>query len=88
MKTLPEGLIDLGACMSNFDHAFESDKLDKVKAGGHSCGYAGWEFWGDVWYEDGKFHCQVKRYHQHIDTITAPTPAELMVNVSDKYGYE
>lgn len=88
MKTLPEGLIDLGCHMSNFDHEFDSGKLDKVKAGGHSCGYAGWNFWGDVWYEDDLFHCQVKQYHRHIDTITAPTPDELMTAVSDEYGQE
>ena len=72
--------------MSNFDRHIP-DSLDaKLRAGGCYCGYAGWDFYAEVWFEDGKFHAHVNQYRCHVATISANTLRELMDDVSAEYG--
>ena len=73
---------------SNFDRKINREVAGMLTAGRHFANYPAWEWHGTVWYADGQFHCQVMRYHQHVDTVSAETPEELQQVVSDKWGWE
>ena len=51
--------------------------------------YYGWNFCGDVWYDQKEeiFICEVYRYHTLIDRIKG-SPEEIMKEVSAKYGWD
>lgn len=86
MKTAPKlTIID---CLCNFDHSIEPGSEEKLRSGKYVGWYTGWNFCGRVWYENGKFYCQVRRYHSHIATLESKTLAGIMDVVSEKFGYE
>lgn len=73
--------------MTNFDHSVNPTVLRQVLEGTHWADYPGWNFYGLVWYADGQLHCMVKRFFEHVDTISARDPEALMCLVSQKYGW-
>lgn len=79
---------DIGIKLSNFDFKIEDGTEDELRAGNVYCGYSAWDFFGDVWFEDGMFHCYVMIYGGHVDTISAGSLHELMELCSDAYGYK
>lgn len=80
--------IELDDVMSNFDRQIEKDIEKELKETLSYAGYAAWDFHGDVWYEDGKFYCEIWRYHCHVNTLEADTLEEIMEEASEKYGYQ
>ncbi len=75
--------------MSNFDHLVEPGLAEAIGDGEHMADYAGWEFHANVYLGgEGVYVADVHRYHVHVDFITAPSPEELMIEVSEKWGYE
>ena len=86
MKTLPEGLVEIGEVMSNFDGVIEEDAEFRLMNEPSYGAYSAWEFWGAVWFEDGQFHCMIKRYCRHIDTISADSLQEIMDIACDRHG--
>jgi len=70
--------------MSNFNR--EIDR--KLKLGNCYAGYPAWNFYGEVWYENNQFHCEIWRYHCHIDTISVDTLEEIMEEASENYGWD
>jgi len=87
MEQRPEELKNIGVMMSNFDYEIEPGTKNRLKSEKVYCGYAGWNFYGTVWF-DGRFKCQVKQYKRHVDTVEARTLKELMKKVSAKYGQD
>ncbi len=75
--------------MSNCFHTIDEGLEDKLREneGKLYAQYAGWDFWGGVWFEDDKFHCQVNVHHYPREEIEADSLKEIMEKVSDKYGY-
>ena len=86
MKTLSKDLVDIGDVMSNFDGRIEEWAEFRLKNEACFGGYPAWNFWGAVWFEDGQFHCMIKRYCSHIDTISANSLQEIMNIACDRYG--
>lgn len=82
---LPE--VELG--MSNFDHEVPDGLAEAIADGQHQADYAGWEFHAIAYLgAEGVYVADVHRYHAHVDFITAPSLPELMMAVSDEWGYE
>jgi hypothetical protein len=76
------------AVMSNFDHEINIEIANKLREGGYYADYSAWNFHGEVWYDDGKWKCEIRRYHRHIKTIVADTLKEIMEQASHEYGYD
>jgi hypothetical protein len=74
--------------MSNFCYEVDKNIENAIKDKQLWAGYVAWNFFGEVWYADEKWHCDVKQYKMYVDTISAETPEELMEKVSDIYGYD
>jgi len=74
--------------MSNFDHTIDTEVAEKLKEGKYYSDYPGWNFYGEVWYDSGKWKCEIRRYHVHVETIMADTLEEIMEQNSEKYGYD
>ena len=74
--------------MSNFDHEINKDIEVRLKNEKVYSGYPGWNFHGEVWYEQNQFHCEVWVYGSIKEVISEDTLEELMESVSDKYGCE
>lgn len=86
MKKLPEGLEFLDTVMTNCDHTIEPGTEEKLKAGGCCGGYAAWNFYGHVWWENGQFHCMVEQYRSHVATLSADSLAEIMEQACELFG--
>lgn len=86
---IPKGLKDWPdfSGMSNFDHEIDVGFEDFLRDGGTGA-YAALDLNGSVWFEDGKFHCEIWRFKEYRETISADTLSEIMELASDKYGYE
>lgn len=90
MKMLDRDLyrsIGDSSIMSNFDNKIEENAEELLKASKVYGVYSAWDFNGNVWFEDGKFYCEVWQYRFHIDTIEANSLEEIMEMCSEKYGY-
>ena len=84
---LPDDLVDLGVRISNQDdELIESGTEERLRAGDCYCGHSAWEFYGLVWFGNGVFHEEVRRYRASVDHLTAPTLAELVDVVREKWG--
>ncbi len=86
MKTSPIDFKEIEMLMSNFDHTIDEGLSEKLKSGKFTAEYCAWKFHGMVWFEDSKFHCMIKKYTKHIDTIIENTLEEIMETACSKYG--
>jgi len=84
----PEENIGVGMC--NLDHSIEPEIKDKLIEGEGLifCEHTAWNFWGAVWFQNKKFHEEVRVYHSIIKTISCDSLEELMEEVNDEFGYE
>ena len=74
--------------MLNFDRAVVEETAIAIKGEELFSRYAGWNFNGMVWWQDEKWHCEVWQYRSYMETVSEDTLDEIMITVSDKYGYE
>ena len=74
--------------MSNFDHTIDDAAERLLKQNKVYSGYPAWNFHGDVWFEDGKFYCEIWQYHNHVNTVEASTLQEIMDTCCEFYGGE
>ncbi len=78
--------IDLG--MSNYDHSIDQGFEEALRSnpdaayGSHNA----WDFYGEVYFKDSKFHEDVYQYRDYQETISADSLGELMAAVNSKYG--
>jgi hypothetical protein len=88
MKTLDRNLYKLTAedIMSNFDHIIEDGAEELLKSNKIYGEYPAWNFHGAVWFEDGKFYCEIWQRHNHVNTVEASTLQEIMETCSCRYG--
>lgn len=89
MKDLPSNLTELAdPIMSNFNHKVNPEIAGKVVSGEYFAPYTAWNFYGEVWFEkeSNKWLCKIKRFGDHIDTIEADSPHEILIIASDRYG--
>lgn len=86
MESLPKELKSIGVVMSNFDHQIILGTEEKLREGGVFGEYTARNFWAAVWSSNPGFSCVIRRYHAHIDTITAGTLEEIMEIASERYG--
>lgn len=86
MTTIPHTEINLH--MSNYDHLIDEGLAEALKRGGVFGSHSAYDFYGKVWWYDGKFHEEVWRYNVPREIISADTLEELMKVVNDKYGWE
>lgn len=73
--------------MSNFDHSID-DGMEQDLRNGMRGSHEAWNFYANVWFEDGRFFSQVNRYGGHVDTIAADSLEDLMEKTNEQYGYE
>lgn len=87
MKTIPEHFTEHhDSIMSNFDHMIDYKVADEIKNQPMWAEYPGWDFYGKVWFEDNKWHCAVKCYGSHVNTISEDNLEDLKSSVCDQYG--
>jgi len=81
---------ELNLGMSNFDGRIDEGLAELLQARpGEVFGrHAGWDFNGQVFFFDGRFHEEVWVYGSPRSTISADTLPDLMKVVCDEYGYE
>lgn len=85
---IPENYQDYGeTIISNFDHEIDEEVAKSIKGQPLYAGYAGWDFHGQVWWDNNQWHCEVKVYCVIQEVISADTLPELMEAVSDEYGW-
>jgi len=72
--------------MSNFDHQIEPNAEELLKSSKIYGGYPGWNFHGDVWFEDNKFYCEIWQWGNHVNTLEAESLREIMDEASEYYG--
>lgn len=82
---LPGGVFGV-ALMSNYDGEVNREVEAQLRAGHFLAKYPGWDFNGDCWFAEGKFHCAVYAYHVHRFTVVGDTPEEIMAQVREVYG--
>lgn len=88
---IPEHYIDSGMeLMSNFDGLVDEDVAAHLIMNEETADYPGWNFHARVWYDPFQklWYGRVMRYGSHIDTMTAESPSELRIAISDEYGYD
>jgi hypothetical protein len=88
MKPREEVVVSRWTGMSNFDHTIDKGFADALKAApneayGH---YSGWNFAGRVFWDGAQFQCEVWRYHEVVEIVTASTLEDIMREVCDRYG--
>ena len=86
MEKRPNDLICIGDIMSNLDHDIDDDAEEKLKPGDTYGYYSAWNFHGTVWFDSGKFKCQIRQYRAHVNTLEADSLLELMEISSEQYG--
>lgn len=83
-----EGHVSIDDVMSNFDHEIDKKIENQLRQGNCYAGYPAWDFHGQVYWENDRFYCEVRRYGYLVDVISADTLEELMGNVSGEYGWD
>lgn len=90
IRPIPTNRREIEGELSNLDFTIDEGVEAELRSGDTIAGYAGWNFYGEVWYEpdDDLFYCGVKQYCAHVDTIAEATLLDLMHAVSRRYGYD
>lgn len=88
MSNRPNNYTNIGTVMSNFDHIIDKDVEEKLKTGDYYADYAGYNFFGEVWWEQNKWNCDILVYGSLMKTVTASTLEDIMEIVSTEYGWE
>ena len=73
---------------SNSDHEINYDVVKALmeNSGKMMSCYPGWNFYGNVYYRDNQFHCEVWVHGSVSETISEDTFEELKFEVCLKYG--
>ena len=86
LERLPNNLVCLGYVISNFNHKVGEGAERLLKEHRFFGYYPAKNFFGYVWYTEGKFRCQIDQYHKHINTIEEESLEKIMKKASDLYG--
>ena len=84
----PSHLEECAEGMSNFDHRIDEGFEEKLRTGEFWGSHTAWNFYGEVWFENDKFHEQIWVYRFPREVISANTLKELRDAVNDSYGSE
>lgn len=77
---------EAGELMTNFDHTVDAAMAARLQTEQVVASYPGWDFYATCWYAEGQYHAAVRRFGQHIDTLSAETAEALMEETSALYG--
>lgn len=85
---IPESFLEYDGeeIMSNFYGAIVSETAEAIKGKELFSRYAGWNFNGKVWWQNGKWCCEVWTYGSWNETFVVDTLSEIMSDVSSDYG--
>lgn len=85
---IPVGYTEYDELMSNIDGNINKDVADVLKTEPYFGQYSGWNFCGYVWFQDGKWHCEVWCHKFYNETISEETLEGIMKSVSNSYGWD
>lgn len=74
--------------MSNFDGVINSDIAEAIKGKPLYAQYTGWNFCGNVWWQNNVWCCEVFCYDSWRETFVSETLDGIMSDVCEKYGCE
>jgi hypothetical protein len=74
--------------MTNADLSIDERVAIRLKAGGSWARHSGWNFNGEVWWADGRWHERVLVHRTARGYFSADSLQELMSLVNNKYGWE
>lgn len=72
--------------MSNYDYLIIEETAEAIKGKELYSHYAGWNFNGQVWWENDLWHCEVWCYGSYQQTVSAETLNKIMNNACSIYG--
>ena len=77
------------AITSNYDHLVVDDVAAQLEKGELSATYPGRNFFCQhVWKDGDGWNAEVWVNHEHVETATEPTVADLVHTICEQYGYE
>jgi len=79
-----------GVLMTNYDMSIEPE-AEKLLKRQQTCGeYTAWNFLGNVWFDQKmeKYKVSIYRHHSLVATYAGDSLRELMVQVSEDWGYD
>ena len=87
---LPEGFSEFYGenIMSNFDGRVVKETEDAIKGKNLCSKYPGCNFHGTVWWQEGKWLCEVSCYGGWRETVICDTTEAMIEEISSKYGHE
>lgn len=85
---MPESFLEFDgeALMSNFDGEIVQETAEAIKGKELFSRYAGWNFNGKVWWQNGKWCCEVWCYGSFQKTFVEDTLQDIMSEVCSEYG--
>ena len=72
--------------MSNCDWEIDRKVESEIKGEPLFASYPAWNFFGNVWWQNEKWHCEVWTYKSYDETFSSETLEGIMSDVSEKYG--
>jgi len=72
--------------MTNADGSIDDGFAEALKAGGVYGSHAGWDFYGNVWWDGTAFVEEVWHYRSPVATYRAASLPELMTLVNAEWG--
>ena len=91
MKTVPIDYLkyDGESIISNFDDVINNETVKAIKGKKLYSTYPAYNFYGDkVWWENGKWHCEVWIYKSHYATYSNKDLEFLKIEICDNHGYD
>lgn len=84
-----EKMEKIGVVMTNFDMEIDQEIAAKLKEDvNYFAGYAGWNFYACIVWEDNHYVAFVQQYHSLVATIKAKTLQEIMSECCKRFGHD
>jgi len=85
---MPENFLEFDGeeLMSNFDGLIVEKTAEAIKGKELFSSYSGWNFSGQVWWQNDKWCCEVWRYGSFQKTFVKDTLQDIMSEVCSEYG--
>lgn len=87
IKTMPSNRTNLlGIVMNNLFNEIDDSIAVKMINKNSYAQYSAWEFFATVWLENNIYYAEIRRYRNHVDTLSGESLNQLMEVCSEKYG--
>ena len=85
---IPKDYVQIREVMTTFDNSIDYSVAAQPQNGKFYAQYSGWNFCGSVWWNEGRWACEVWVYLAYVKTVIDETLEGIMQQVSDTNGWE